>query len=165
MRAIVAAALATCTLTVLPAAAVTAAEPAPDNSCPAPRISDSYDPAERIVQVSLPATGCPTREIRRFPLSLRIERSDWSGSDGADRTVLCGPFRSGVEEGTTYSCEVELILAHPPEDEAEYAITVAYPGIDGEETATYKSVCTTDDQTAECEDEAQTLTGHGDREG
>src|SRR5687767_9978080 len=99
MRAIVAAAFAATALVTLPAAPVTAAEPAEGNSCPGPLVSDEYDPAERIVKVGLAATGCPSREMRRFPLSLRIERSDWSGSDGAFRTVLCGPFRSGVEEG------------------------------------------------------------------
>jgi hypothetical protein len=31
---------------------------------------------------------------------VRIERSDSGGADGVDKTVYCGPFRSGAEEGT-----------------------------------------------------------------
>jgi hypothetical protein len=93
-----------------------------------------------------------------------------TGADSAAPTPWSGPrcaARSGprtrVEEGTTYSCNATAILVHPPEDEADYSITVAYPGHDGTKTATFKSVCTIDDQTAECEDAAQVLTGHGDR--
>jgi hypothetical protein len=50
--------------------------------------------------------------------------------------------------------------AAPPEDAADYSITVSWPGHDGTETVTFKSVCTTDDRAAECEDAARVRTGH-----
>ena len=109
-----------------------------------------YDETERWVRVTLTATCCPPRENTRFPLTVRIERSDRSGVDGVDKTTYCGPFRSDAEEGTSYSCSMELALAHPAQEEADYPISVSWPGAEGNEAATFESTCVSDGEQAEC---------------
>lgn len=121
---------------------------------------DGYDESERWVRVTLKATGCPSRENSRFPLTARIERSDFAGADGVDKTVFCRPFRSGVDD-VTYACNLELALAHPAEEEADYTIYLMWPGEEETETATWESTCVSDKEQAEGRERDDTLSGHG----
>jgi hypothetical protein len=149
MRRVLAVVLTVTALTTLPATPSPAA--ADDRGrCPEPVVADGYDETERWARVTLTATGCPARENSRFPLTVRIERSDSGGADGVDKTVYCGPFRSGAEDGTSFSCSMELALTHPAEEEADYSIYVMWPGAEGNEAATFESSCVSDGTHAEC---------------
>lgn len=150
MRRILAAALTVAAMTTLPASPTSAAADDGPRRCPEPVVADGYDETERWVRVTLTATGCPPREKTRLPLTVRIERSDPFGVDGVDKTVMCGPLRTDVEDGSSYSCSMQLALAHSAEEEADYTIYVMWPGADGTETATFESTCVSDGKRAEC---------------
>lgn len=149
MRALVAAAFACVALTVPPVTAAHANAEGPGH-CPAPLPTVDYDAERMAVSFSVEASGCPTREESRFPLSIRIARTDDAGIDEVARTRWCGPFRP-AEDGTTYSCDIELAMAHEPEESAGYGIEIAWPGPDGKETSAFELGCVSQPEEAGCE--------------
>ena len=70
---------------------------------------------------------------------------------------MCGPFRSSddFEDGDRapqYSCSLAVWLDHPEVENAQYGIEVTYPGATAERTMRLFTVCTSDGETAVCEE-------------
>jgi hypothetical protein len=149
MRAIVVAALTCAALTTLPLPAAHA-EPQTEARCLRPIPSVDYDSERFFLSASIDARGCPAREERRFPITARIVRTDDNGVDEIARTRWCGPFRSG-EEGVSYSCGLEVTLAHEAEESAGYLVEVIFPGPDGDETTGMEFGCRTNPEETDCE--------------
>ena len=126
--------------------------------CRAPEIDLEYDTATFTAVVTLPASGCKSRESTMFTLSAAISRvDDEDGRDLVERSATCGPFRSAEDfdhgEGRSeYSCNLALFLSHPEVESAKYEVDVTYPAASGDEqTTSVFTFCTSDGQTATCE--------------
>lgn len=146
-------ALAVTTLFVVAPAAAHADRPDEvADPCPRPVVAHGYDTEYFSVAVSLPATGCPAREQRQFPLWVSVTRYDETSAHGATRGVVCGPFRpsSDIEPGRHYSCDVDIAVDHPPVEAAHYSVEITYPGSGGEEVFAFESFCVSDDFGATC---------------
>ena len=109
------------------------------------------------MHVNLPAPGCPSREHAVFMVSAEVTRFDDHGpTDRVERAVMCGPFRSAADRGLDepaheYFCELDVALEHPEVETIRYDIDVAYPG---ETSARNRSVilsCSSDGETAACD--------------
>jgi hypothetical protein len=111
-----------------------------------------YHPDRFSVSVTLPATGCPTRENGMFHMSMWLSRVDEHAGEGHGRVVSCGPFPSSSTGGMDrwYACELDEAFPHPSPEAASYDVEVTYPGADGEETVEFHSHCTTGDDGAFC---------------
>ena len=107
--------------------------------------------------MSLPASGCHSREHRIFTLSAMISRLDnGGGRDVTDWSVDCGPFRAASDfepgaEAPQYFCDLGVALDHPPVETAQYDVEVTYPGAAAERATRLFSFCTSDGETATCE--------------
>jgi hypothetical protein len=126
--------------------------------CRAPEIDLEYDTATFTVVVTLPASGCKTREHTMFTLSAAISRvGDQDGRDLTERSATCGPFRSSDdfdngEAQPEYSCNLAVFLSHPEVESAKYDVDVTYPAASGDEqTTSVFTFCTSYGQTATCE--------------
>ena len=84
-----------------------------------PDIGLSYDTETFAAVVSLPVSGCLSREHTQFILSASISRRDHEGGRDPDRTVaMCGPFRSAddfedSQEPPQYFCNLGLSSTIP----------------------------------------------------
>ena len=143
-----------------PAALATDDEKAePKSVCRAPDVALDYDAQTFSAVVSLPATGCASREHTIFDLSAVITRVDNSGQsrDFTERSMTCGPFRSAAdreshEAPAQYFCDLALFLPHPELETAQYTVDVTYPAASGDpRTMSVFTVCTSDAETAVCE--------------
>ena len=120
--------------------------------------SASTDTQAFTAVVSLPATGCHSREHRIFTLSASISRLDPEGGrDIADRSVECGPFRSAddVEPGDAqpnYMCDLAVSIDHPEVETVQYDVEISYPGADATRTMRLFAFCTSDGNTASCDE-------------
>lgn len=109
------------------------------------------------VHVSLPASGCASREHRQFLVSASMSRMDHDGGRrDVDRSVMCGPFRSaaGTEAGDAppaYSCDLAVSVDHPEVESSQYDVDVSFPGATAQRSATLVAFCTSDGETATCE--------------
>ena len=126
--------------------------------CRAPEINLEYDTATFTALVTLPASGCKSREHTMFTLSAAISRvDDEDGRDLIQRSATCGPFRSADdfdkgEARSEYSCNLAVFLSHPEVESAKYDVDVTYPAASGDEqTTSVFTFCTSDAQTATCE--------------
>jgi hypothetical protein len=125
--------------------------------CRVPDIDLTYDTETFTALVSLPASGCASREHRQFVLSASISRLDHEGGrDVVERSAVCGPFRSAEdfespEEAPRYLCNLAVLLDHPQVEAAQYDVDVSYPGAGGERTTSVFTFCTSDGTTASCE--------------
>ncbi|MCA1841909.1 MAG: hypothetical protein LC792_01710 [Actinobacteria bacterium] len=127
------------------------------SSCPPPEITHRYDTERLSVNVRLRATGCPSREDRRFVLSAEITRFDGDGpTDRVERAVTCGPFPTMAEldrddsEGY-FLCDLDVALAHPKIETIHYDVDVAHPGEHSTRTTTLTLGCDSDGDSAFCE--------------
>ena len=144
--------LAVGVLAMTPSAAAHTEDSAEPSACPEPHVDWQYDPDTFIVWATLPATGCPAREERQFPLWLSITRYEETSVHGVGRDVLCGPFPSSSEsDGRRFSCEVDLGFDYREVEQARYEVQVNYPGADGPETTYLDLVCVSDESDAGCE--------------
>ena len=145
-------------LLLAPTAVAAQQQPESESVCPVPDIDLYYDPYTFGARVSLPASGCASRENRQFMVSTSISRLDHEGGrDVVDRSVMCGPYRSAddTEPGDTaaqYSCDTHLFLDHPEVEDAQYDVDITYPGAKAERTTSLFTFCTSDGQTASCEE-------------
>ena len=125
--------------------------------CRVPDIDLRYDTETLTALVSLPASGCQSREHTQFMLSASISRLDNEGGrDLVERSAICGPFRSaddfeGSQEPPQYFCNLAVFLDHPDIENAQYDINVSYPGAAAERTTSVFTFCTSDGKTASCE--------------
>ena len=126
--------------------------------CRAPEIDLDYDTSTFTAVVTLPASGCKSREHTMFNLSAAISRVvDQDARDVTERSATCGPFRSAddLEPGearSEYSCNLALFLSHPEVESAKYSVDVTYPAASGDEqTTSVFTFCTSDAETATCE--------------
>jgi hypothetical protein len=126
--------------------------------CRVPDIDLYYDTYTFGARVSLPVSGCASRENRQFMVSASISRLDHDGGrDVVDRTVMCG--RSGSaddidsDDGAPQSsCDMHVFLDHPEvERDAHYDVEVSYPGAAAERSTNTFTFCTSDGETASCE--------------
>ena len=145
--------LALTVLTVTPPASARAGQAAETPACASPELRWDYDPAAFTARATLPVSGCPAREGRRFPLWLSITRYEDTTTRGAAREVLCGPFPSAADSDGHRSCDVNLSFNHPEAERAAYEVQVAYPGADGPETTYLEVACVSDGAGAGCEPE------------
>jgi hypothetical protein len=126
--------------------------------CRVPGIDLSYDTETFTALVSLPASGCASREHTMFMLSASISRLDnGGGRDVVERSAVCGPFRSAgdfdsPDEAPRYSCNLAVFVDHPQVETAQYDVDVSYPGAGGERTTSVFTFCTSDGTTASCEE-------------
>lgn len=140
-----------------PAASAGEQRPDRESECRVPDIDLSYDTETFTAMVSLPASGCPSREHTQFDLSASISRLDNEGGrDLVERTATCGPFRSAddFESDQTppqYYCNLAVFLDHPPVENAQYDVNVSYPGAAAERTMSVFRFCTSDGDTAACQ--------------
>ena len=139
------------------ALAATEKTPERQSVCRVPDIDLDYDTERFTVHVSLPASGCASREDTEFVLSATIARLDnnW-GRDVVDRSVVCGPFRSADDAEPAGgepndACQLYLTVDHPEVENAQYDVDVSYPGAAGERTTSVFTFCTSDGKTASCE--------------
>lgn len=136
-----------------------AEDTAEEKACPPPEITHSYDTTQMAVHVTLPATGCASREHTLFTVSASIVRSDDGFVyEGIERTVTCGPFRSAAdrgpdESGSEYFCELDVTLEHPHVETLRYGLDVGYPGASSGRNRTVMLACTSDGQSAVCDTE------------
>ena len=125
--------------------------------CRVPGIDLYYDTFTFGAEVSLPATGCASREHSQFVLSTTISRLDnRGGRNVVDRSVMCGPFRSAddMEPGDApprYSCDMHLFLDHPEVEDARYDVDVSYPGASAQRSTRVFTYCISDGRTASCD--------------
>jgi hypothetical protein len=125
--------------------------------CRVPDIDLTYDTETFTALVSLPASGCASREHRQFVLSASISRLDnQGGRDVVERSAVCGPFRSAgdfdsPEEALRYSCSLAVFLDHPQVENAQYDVDVSYPGAGDERTTSVFTFCTSEGNTGACE--------------
>lgn len=76
---------------------------------------------------------------------------------GHDRWFAdCGPFRAASDfepgqEPPQYSCTLAVALDHPEAESAQYDIDVSYPGAGAERVDRVFTFCTSDGETATCE--------------
>jgi hypothetical protein len=127
-----------------------------ERPCQVPDIELSYDTETFTTMVSLPASGCASREHTQFVLSASISRLDnGGGRDVVERSAMCGPFRSVDDfddgEAPRYFCNLAVFLDHPPVETAQYDVDVTYPGAGGERTTNVFTFCSSDGETATCE--------------
>lgn len=123
-------------------------------TCPAPDVVAQYHPDRLSLYVTLPTTGCPTREQGEFSLQAWVSRVDEHTGEGHGRVVPCGPFSDSNADADPPdrwdTCELDMVLPHPNPEAAYYDIEVTYPGAAGEETIESHSFCTTGDDGAYC---------------
>jgi len=143
-------------LSPIPAASAHGSPPAEETpaACPAPDVVAQYHPDRLSLFVTLPTTGCPTREQGNFSLQAWVSRVDEHTGAGHGRVVPCGPFSSSDaavdSPGRWDTCELDMVLPHPDPEAAYYDIAVTYPGAEGEETLESHSFCRTGDDGAFC---------------
>jgi hypothetical protein len=83
------------------------------------------------VHVSLPASGCASREHREFELPTEVIRMDNHGGRYVSYWgTTCGPFRSAedFEPGDSapeYSSELSVAVDHPKVENAQYDIEIS----------------------------------------
>jgi hypothetical protein len=129
-----------------------------ESVCRVPDIDLTYDTETFTALVSLPASGCTSREHRQFVLSASISRLDHEGGrDVVERSAMCGPFRSASDfesagEAPQYFCDLAVFLDHPELESAQYDVEVTYPGAAAERTTSVFTFCTSDGNTAPCEE-------------
>lgn len=129
-----------------------------ESVCRVPDVSLDYDTAVFTAVVSLPVTGCHSREHGIFILSASISRLDPEGGRHvADRSVECGPFRPAddVEPGDAkpnYTCDLAVGLDHPEVETVQYDVEVSYPGAAATRTMRLFAFCTSDGNTASCDE-------------
>ena len=124
--------------------------------CRVPDVELSYDTDTFTTLVTLPVSGCTSREHTQFILSASISRLDHDGGrDVIERSAMCGPFRSAsdFEDGNApqYSCTMALWLDHPTVETAQYDVEVTYPGAAAERTMRLFTFCTSDGTNRSCE--------------
>jgi len=152
--------LAAVPLVVGPASAGHAEGSGGGSPCPVPTVDTHYDPRQLAVQVSLPASGCPTREHRVFDLDTAVTRMDNNGSrDVNGRSTSCGPYRSAADAGPgapapRYSCDLALAVDHPQVEAAQYDVDITYPGDRGDRTWDMVLFCRSQGGNAGCETNA-----------
>ena len=128
------------------------------STCRVPDVDLSYDTETFTALVSLPVSGCESREHTQFILSASIARTDSNvGRDMVERSAMCGPFRSASDfesdqEPPRYVCNLALWLDHPESESARYDVEVSYPGARQPRTDHVFTFCTSDGKTATCED-------------
>jgi hypothetical protein len=144
--------LALTLLTMTPSASAHTDQPADAGICPDPHVEWAYDAGTFTAWATLPASGCPARENRQFPLWLSITRYEDTSVHGAGRDVVCGPFPSSSQpKSRRFACDGDLSFDHPEVETASYEVQVGYPGADGRQTAYVYVLCVSDDTGAECE--------------
>jgi hypothetical protein len=136
--------------------AVAAEKAERESVCRVPDVELSYGTETFTTLVTLPVSGCKSREHTQFILSASISRLDNDGGrDVIERSAMCGPFRSAsdFEDGKApqYSCTMALGLDHPTVETAQYDVEVTYPGAAAERTMRLFTFCTSDGTTASCE--------------
>jgi hypothetical protein len=125
--------------------------------CRPPDIGVDYDLQTFTVAVSLPASGCKTREHTTFDVSVTITRveNEAAERDLAQRTMTCGPFPAAddFDHGAVhqYFCNLTVSLGHPDPENAEYAVDVSYPGAAAQRTVNLSRSCVSHGTTASCE--------------
>ncbi|MEW6470924.1 MAG: hypothetical protein AB1679_01520 [Actinomycetota bacterium] len=129
-----------------------------DSVCRVPDIELSYDTETFTTLVSLPASGCRSREHTIFRLTASISRLDHGGGrDVAERSTECGPFRSADDfesdqEPPRYFCNLAVWIDHPTiEENVQYDVEVTYPGAATERTAKVFTFCSSNGKDASCE--------------
>ena len=127
-----------------------------ESICRVPDVELSYDTETFTTLVSLPVSGCKSREHTQFILSASISRVDNDGGrDVIERSAMCGPFRSAddFEDGKApqYSCNLALWLDHSTVETAQYDVEVTYPGAAAERAMRLFTFCTSDGTDASCE--------------
>jgi len=126
--------------------------------CRAPDIDLGYDVETFTASVSLPASGCRTREHTMFELSVAISRIENHGADRdlVQRSTVCGPFRSADDfeesDAPEYFCNLAVFLAHPETETAEYSVDVTYPAASDTQTMSVFTFCTSDGKAGSCEE-------------
>ena len=141
-----------------PTAVAAERKPELQSVCRVPEVELSYDTEIFTALVSLPVSGCQSRENRIFSLSASISRWDPEGGrDMTERFVHCGPFRPAddVEPGKKppgSSCDLGLFLPHPQMETARYDVDVTYPAAGAQQTMRLFTSCTSDGKTASCEE-------------
>ena len=127
--------------------------------CRAPDIDLAYDARTFSAVVSLPATGCASREHTIFTVGAVITRVESSadGRDVTERWMACGPFRSAADRANDeapaeYFCDLGLSLPHPEVETAQYTVDVTYPAASGDpQTMSVFTFCTSDGETTSCD--------------
>lgn len=127
-----------------------------ESVCRVPDVELTYDTETLTTLVTLPVSGCKTREHSQFILSASISRLDHEGGrDVIERSGMCGPFRSADDfedgKGPQYTCTMALWLDHPDVETAQYDVEVTYPGAAAERTMRLFTFCTSDGTDASCE--------------
>ncbi len=137
--------------------AVAHANPSDGGSqCQTPNVDMQYDVAQFTFAVSLPASGCATREHRMFDLDTDITRMDNNGShDETEWSTTCGPFRSAADAGPgdpapQYSCDLSVSFDHPNVEVAQYDVEITYPAM-GDRTMSAVYFCRSDGNNTACE--------------
>jgi hypothetical protein len=127
-----------------------------ESICRVPDVDLSYDTETFTTVVSLPVSGCKSREHTQFILSVQVSRLDHDrGRDVIERSTMYGPFRSvdDFEDGKApqYSCTLALWLDHPKVENSQYDVEATYPGAAAERTMRLFTFCTSDGINASCE--------------
>lgn len=157
MRKLVLLAAAVPLLLLAPSAVADAGRSGGESRCAVPDAHSRYDLDRFTVRVSLPVSGCGSREDRRFELSAQVVRMDnHGGRDVTERTILCGPFRPAGESdpqnaATGSSCHLKLTVDHPDVENAQYDVEITYSGAAAERTMTAVLFCTSDGDDAVCD--------------
>ena len=143
-------------LLLAPSAAAAEKKVERESVCRVPDVELSYDTETFTTLVSLPVSGCKSREHTQFMVSAAISRLDHDGGrDVIERSATCGPFRSAsdFEDGNApqYSCNLALWLDHPKVENSQYDVEVTYPGAAAERTMRLFAFCTSDGTDASCE--------------
>lgn len=129
--------------------------PAGEPACREPHIGVEYRVDGFGLHVSVPAGGCPARQDRQFVVSASVSRVDTPRSrTTVEREVVCGPFGSAADGGgraAPSSCDLDVAVAHPAVEQAEYDVEVSYPGPAADRTDSFSAECTSDGVTATCE--------------
>lgn len=133
-------------------------KPERESVCRVPDIDLSYDTETFTTLVSLPVSGCRSREHTIFTLTASISRLDHQGGrDVAEWSTECGPFRSAEDfdsdqEPPEYFCNLAVFVDHPEVEEGvQYDVEVTYPAAAAERTAKVFTFCTSDGKNASCE--------------
>lgn len=145
-------------LILAPPALADTGEAKAESVCQEPKIDLGYDVKTFSANVSLPASGCASREYRIFTLGVAIARLDHHGGrDETEWSVDYGPFRAASdmapgEVAPQYSCDLDVAWDHlKVEEDVQYDVTVSYPGAGMDHTASVFTFCTSDGKTASCE--------------
>jgi hypothetical protein len=144
-------------LLITPGALAADRTPQRQSVCRVPDTDIRYDTDTFTFLVVVPISGCVSRQDRTFVLSASISRlDDEGGRDVTERSATCGPYPAddaGHDDDTTPpTCDLAVLLDHPRrEDGVRYDVEVTFPGAAAERTMRQFTFCTSDAETASCE--------------